>query len=200
MPFINLIQEHVLAAKKERKRARVALLCFTFATSLAVAANGYCIWQSESLDADISKLQADTNKNKGMLAKIEENRHQLNDLSPRLKTLSDAQDMTQRWASILDHLSKQTPPGAWLTGLVTQSTDPTKPLSTSFKGISTRQELVGEFMLRLQTCAELENVSLRFTGEKIISSNKGIEFDVTADIAGTATEKPKNEQKEGAKG
>jgi len=196
MPFINLIQEHVLAAKKERKRARVALSCFCFATLLAGAANAYCIWQSEALDSDIAKIKADTDKNKDMIAQIDDNRRQLLDLAPRLKTLSDAQMMTQRWSTILEHLSKQTPPGAWLTSMRTQGTDPTKPLSTSFQGLSTRQELVGEFILRLQACPELENVNLKFTQEKIVTNGKGIEFDVSADIAGTAESKPKDEQKE----
>lgn len=197
MPFINLIQEHVLAAKKERKRARAALFCFSLAAVLAGGANAYCIWQSEALDADIAKHKADTDKNKDMLAKIEENRRELLDLSPRLKTLSDAQLMTLRWSTILEHLSKQTPPGAWLTGVRTQGTDPTKPLVTSFQGISSRQELVGEFILRLQTCPELENVNLKFTAEKIVANGKGIEFDVSAEIAGTAEAKAKDEQKEG---
>lgn len=199
MPFINLIQEHVLAARRERKRARIALLCFTLATGLAVGANGFCMWQSDSLDGEVTRIKADVDKNKAMLAKIADNHRELNDLSPRLKTLNDAQAMTQRWGTILEHLSKQTPPGAWLTSLLTQGSDPTKALTTSFKGISTRQELVGEFMLRLQTCPELENVTLKFTGEKILSSSKGIEFDVSADIAGTAAEKPKDEQKEEGK-
>lgn len=196
MPFINLIQEHVLAAKKERKRARVALFCFCFATALAGGGNLYCILQSDALDSDIAKIKADTDKNKDMLAQIDENRRELLDLGPRLKTLSDAQDMTKRWVTILGHLSKQTPPGTWLTGVRTQGTDPTKPLTTSFQGISNRQELVGEFILRLQACAELENVNLKFTAEKIVATGKGIEFDVIADIAGTAEAKPKDEQKE----
>lgn len=198
MPFINLIQEHVLAAKKERKRARAALFCFCLATAMAGGANAYCIWQSESLDSDIAKLKADTDKNKEKLAQIDENRRELLDLAPRLKTLSDAQLMTQRWGTILQHLSKQTPPGAWLTGMRTQGTDPTRPLTTSFQGLSNRQELVGEFILRLQACPDLENVNLKFTAEKIVSNGKGIEFDVSADIAGTAEAKPKDEQKEAA--
>lgn len=196
MPFINLIQEHVLATKRERKRARVALLCFTVATGVAVVANGYCIWQSESLESEIARIKADAQKNADMLTQIESNKRELYDLSPRLQTLSNAQVMTKRWGTILDHLSKQTPPGAWLTSVRSSSSDPTKPIAASFQGLSARQELVGEFILRLQSCVELENVNLKFTAEKIVANGRGIEFDVTADIAGTAEEKPKDENKE----
>lgn len=196
MPFINLIQEHVLATKRERKRARVALLCFTVATGVAVVANGYCIWQSDSLQSDIARIKAEAQKNADMLTQIESNKRELFDLSPRLESLSNAQVMTKRWGTILDHLSKQTPPGAWLTSVRSSSSDPTKPLLVSFQGLSARQELVGEFILRLQSCAELENVNLKFTAEKIVANGRGIEFDVAAEVAGTAEARPKDENKE----
>ena len=196
MPFINLIQEHVIAGRRERKRARIALGCFAFSLVLAVGANGYCILQSEMLDGNIAELKKEADKHKAMLTQIDKNREEMLDLAPRLKTLSNAQVMTKRWATILDHLSKQTPPGAWLSAIRTTSSDPTKPLMLSFQGISTRQELVGEFMLRLQACAELENVNLKFTGEKIATHGKGIEFDISAELAGTAEAKAKDEQKE----
>jgi len=196
MPFINLIQEHVLATKRERKRARVALLCFTVATGVAVVANGYCIWQSDALETDIARTKAEAQKNADMLTQIESNKRELFDLSPRLESLSNAQVMTKRWGTILDHLSKQTPPGAWLTQVRSTGSDPTKPLQASFQGLSARQELVGEFILRLQSCTELENVNLKFTAEKIVASSRGIEFDVSADIVGTAESKPKDETKE----
>jgi Tfp pilus assembly protein PilN len=196
MPFINLIQEHVLAGKRERKRAQMALTCFVVATCLAVGANGYCLYQGESLESQIAVLKQENEKHKGMLAQIEQNRLELLDLAPRLKTLSNAQVMTQRWSTILDHLSKQTPPGAWLTSVRSQGSDPSKPLQTSFQGLSSRQELVGEFILRLQACKELENVNLKFTAEKIVNTGKGIEFDVSAEVAGTAEAKPKDELKE----
>jgi Tfp pilus assembly protein PilN len=196
MPFINLIQEHVIAGKRERKRARVALGCFVVAIAMATGANGYCILQSETLDSDIAELKKEADKHKTMLSQIDKNREEMLDLAPRLKILSNAQIMTKRWATVLDHLSKQTPPGTWLSAVRTQGSDPTKPLTLSFQGISTRQELVGEFMLRLQACAELENVNLKFTGEKIASHGKGIEFDISAELAGTAEAKAKDEQKE----
>lgn len=196
MPFINLIQEHVLAAKREQKRARVALFCFVAATTLAVGANGFCMIEADHLDTQIAKLKGDGRKNAPMIEQIEANHRELLDLSPRLQTLGNAQVMTKRWGTILEHLSTQTPPGTWLTGMRSQSSDPTKPLQTSFQGLSSGQDLVGELILRLQSCTELENVNLKFTQEKIVANGKGIEFDVQADIAGTAEAKPKDEQKE----
>lgn len=196
MPFINLIQEVVIAEKRERKRARIALGCFVVAIGLAVGANGFCILQGDQLDGDIAELKKEADKHQAMLTRIEQNRHEMLDLAPRLRTLSNAQIMTHRWGTILEHLSKQTPPGAWLSNVRCSSNDATKPIQLSFQGISTRQELVGEFMLRLQACAELQNVNLKFTGEKIASSGKGIEFDISAELAGTEEAKAKDELKE----
>lgn len=197
MPLINLIQEHVLAAKRERKRVRISLVCFVAATSVAVGATGFCIFESDRLDAQIATLKTESDKHKSILGEIEQNKLQLADLSPRLHTLGNAQVMSQRWATILDHLSKQTPPGSWLTSVRSTSSDPSRPIQANFQGLSARQELVGEFILRLQACPELENVNLRQTQEKIVGNGRGIEFDVQADIAGTAEAKPKDEQKEG---
>jgi Tfp pilus assembly protein PilN len=196
MPFLNLIQEHVLAAKRERKRSRFALLTLTLTAAAALGGNGYCLYEADQVGAEISHLKAQAEKHKEMLAQIELNRREMLDIAPRLDTLGNAQVMTKRWSTILDHLAKQTPPGAWLTAVRSTASSPEQPLQTSFQGLSTRQELVGEFILRLQACMELENVSLKFTAEKIASQGKGIEFDVIANVAGTAEKKAKDEQKE----
>ena len=55
------------------------------------------------------------------------------------------------------------------------------------------QEPIGEFILRLQGCPDLEGVNLKYATEKIVQDSKGTEFQIDAGIAGTAVEKPKKE-------
>ena len=61
------------------------------------------------------------------------------------------------------------------------------------------EELIGELIMRLQNSPKLDNVSLRFTQEKVIQQGSGIEFDVTADIADSVEqqEKPKEDKGNG---
>src|SRR5205823_258108 len=105
---------------------------------------------------------------------------------PRLATLENAQLTTGHWSRILDHLSRQTPDETWLTGVRCQDSDPTKAVEVTFAGISTRQEHIGDLILRLQNCPDLGNVALRFTAEKPASATEhDINFEVTSEIKGT---------------
>jgi len=51
------------------------------------------------------------------------------------------------------------------------------------------QQPVGELILRLQNSADLANVSLSYTQEKLIQQTKTTEFQVTADLNGTEPKK-----------
>jgi hypothetical protein len=69
----------------------------------------------------------------------------------------------------------------------------------SFIGLSVKQELIGEFILRLQGCTDLSNVNLKFSQEKNVTLGRQLEFEVTSEIEGTVEEKERNEtKKEGA--
>jgi len=48
----------------------------------------------------------------------------------------------------------------------------------------------------MQNSKDLENVNLKFTQEKLINTFKAVEFEVTADIVGTAESKPKIQEEE----
>ena len=114
------------------------------------------------------------------------NQRQTKMLMPRLTTLENAQETTERWSRVLEHVSTQTPPQVWLTGVRCQAPDPTKPILVSFQGLSLSQEPVGELILRLQNCADLDRLTLKYTQEKLIEQSKATEFMVEADLVGTA--------------
>jgi Tfp pilus assembly protein PilN len=193
MPYINLIQEQRLAAQTGERKARSFF--FLFVGVLVASGVGFGFFSMDSLITNNqAKIIEDQNKKSAPLVKqIQANGQALADLTPRLKTLQDAAEMTTRWDHVLNHLVFQTPPSTWLTGLRCSASDPTKPVQISFIGVGASQSPIGEFILRLQNLKELDNVNLKYTNEKVVASSKAIEFEIDADLAGTATQKVKTE-------
>jgi Tfp pilus assembly protein PilN len=193
MPYVNLIQEQRLTAQANERKARSFFL--TFVGVLAVSGLGYGFLSMETLlvNRQADNVQAANKKNAPLEKQINQNAKDLADLTPRLKTLQDAQTVTDRWNRILNHLAVQTPTSAWLTGLRCSAADATKPIQVSFMGIATAQSPIGEFILRLQNLKDLDNVTLRYTNEKLVTNGKGIEFQIDSDLTGTAEQKVKSE-------
>lgn len=194
MPYINLIQEQRTSTQAREQKARTFFIAFV-AVSVASAGAFLFFWtQSMFIGAQISNLEAQAKKNAPLEGQIAESEQSLSVLKPRLTTLQSAQEITDRWNHIMDHLAVQTPPQAWLTGLRCLVTDASKPIQVSFVGVAPNQSPVGEFILRLQNLTDLENVTLNHTSEKLITDTKGIEFQVDADMVGSAEKKVKSEE------
>jgi Tfp pilus assembly protein PilN len=198
MPLINLIQEQRLARKRNEARARSFFLVFVGSAVASVGGFGFFWLQSEGLNREKAQLEAQLQKNAPLVKQIEDYQNQYSQLSPRLKTLEDAQLVSGRWGRIMTHIAHQTPGPTWLTAMRVQANDAAKPINLSLVGIAPGQEPISEFILRLQNSKDLENVNLKFSQEKVINLVKAVEFEVTADIVGTAEAKPK-EENEGSK-
>ncbi|MFX8681139.1 PilN domain-containing protein, partial [Acinetobacter baumannii] len=65
---------------------------------------------------------------------------------------------------MLNHLTKNTPPGIWLTGVRSFQQDRTKPLTITFAGMGDSQETIGKMILALQECQDLEKGTVVFKG------------------------------------
>lgn len=195
MPLINLIYEQRIALKREQRRARTLLFGFVGSAAVALAAVGYLFMDAQALSDDEAKLKGEAQKNAPMLKEIEANTKELAQLAPRIKTLEGARETTDRWIRIMDHLTRHTPRQTYLTAVRCSASDPTKPIQVSFAGMSPRQDLVGEFILRMQGAVDLENVGLKFTQERLSGQGKGLEFEIMGEIVGTAEAKPKDEAK-----
>lgn len=189
MPWINLIEDQRIADKTSERKARAFLGVFAGTFSVSLLGFGFLLFQSEVSTSEESRLKAKAQKVAPLISHISELQTQLNVMNPKLKTLEGAQETSARWSRILQHLTVQTPPQTWLTAIRCTATDPTKPIAMSLVGLSDRQELVGEFILRLQGSSDLGNVGLKFTQEKVVSIGRNIEFEVNADINGTAEQK-----------
>jgi Tfp pilus assembly protein PilN len=195
MPLINLIQEQRLSNQREERRSRLFFMGFVGTAVASALGFGFLLFKTDAAQGEVARLEAQAQRLAPLLAEIEENNKLFAQLSPRLKTLQGAQELTSRWDRILDHLAVQTPNQTWLTGIRCVAQDATKPVQISFIGMAANQDLVGEFILRLQSCTDLEKVNLRYTQEKVVANGIGIEYEVAGDLAGTAEAKPQNEEK-----
>jgi Tfp pilus assembly protein PilN len=194
MPVINLIQEQRLARKRNESKTRTFTFAFLGAAAASVLGFGFFFVQSAMLHAEKSRLEAQLERNAPLVKQIQEYQRLYGEIAPRLKTLEDAQMVSGRWGRIMTHISRQTPKPTWLTAMRVQANDPTKPISLSLVGVAPAQEPISEFILRMQNSKDLENVNLKFTQEKMVNTLKAVEFEVTADIVGTAEAKPKLEE------
>ncbi|MBS1720707.1 MAG: PilN domain-containing protein [Armatimonadetes bacterium] len=194
MPLINLIQEQRQIVRREEQRARSFAMMFGASLVGSFLLFGFFFLETESLKGEQSKLQAELQRLKPVMEQIDDNNKALADMQPRVKTLEDAQAMTGRWGRILQHVAVQTPTPVWLTTVRAIGADPFKPISVSFAGMSATNAPIGEFMQRLQNSDDLEAVSLKYTQEKLAANLHGLEFEISAEITGTAEEKPKTQE------
>jgi len=196
MPFINLIQEQRSGIRQQERRARAFFFAFGTVTCLSVLSFGFLLLQTEQSQSEINRLQREFQKLEPVVKQTEANDAELRDLAPKLTTLENAQAATERWGRILDHLSRNIPQGMWLTNLRCVAIDPTKPIQLTMTGLTSSQDSVGDLILRLQSCKDLQNVLLKFTQEKMVENSKAVEFEVGADIVGTEEKKALSEARE----
>lgn len=195
MPLINLIQDQRLAAKKNERGARLFFMSFATVGVLSVLSFGTLLIMKESAENEASDLRAKAQQIQPIVDEVEATNREYAKLAPRVTTLTGAQETTTRWNRVLDHLAVHTPTETWLTHLRATQSDPKNPVTVNFQGLSKRQELIGEFILRLQGSDDLANVGLKYTQEKPAANGNQLEFEVTGEIEGTVEEKERNETK-----
>ena len=186
MPHINLIHEQRAAIRRREAQARVGLLVLAGSLGLTTIFSGIILLQSQMVRNEEDQLRAELLRLEPIAKEIEANGLEKDRLNPRLKTLEDARQATDRWRRILEHLTTNVPKETWLTYMRATADDPSKPVTVLVSGLGTSQAPIGELILRTQNSRDLENVSLRFTEERVTQQIKAIQFEFSADIAGTA--------------
>ncbi len=194
MPYINLIQEQRASSKRNEGRARTGFFTFIGVSFLSVITYGTLHLRNADLKDQEARLVLELQRLEPMKKQIELNKELESSLQPRLASLQDAQQLTDRWIHILNHFTTQTPKNTWLTNVRSAVSDPQKGVMVSLTGLSTSQDPVGEFMQRVQNEPNLEGVKLRYTNEKPTLAGPAIEFELEAEVVGTAPKKTKEEE------
>src|SRR4051794_21603072 len=124
MPFINLIHEQRVAAERADRKSKMFFLSFVGVMLTSVGAFSLVSFNTGKVHDEEAALQAQIERAKPLIAQTQANQLENSKLTPRLTTLQDAQGDTQRWDRVLNYLTVQTPPQAWLTSVRCNAADP----------------------------------------------------------------------------
>src|SRR5690348_6167659 len=136
MPFINLIHEQRVAAERADRKSKLFFLAFVGVMLSSVGAFSLVTFDKAKVHDAEAALNDQIERAKPLIAQTSANTMETNKLTPRLKTLQDAQADTQRWDRVLNYLTTQTPPQAWLTSVRCNAGDPKKPINVTFQGVA----------------------------------------------------------------
>ena len=193
MPHINLIHEQRASIRRREAQARSGLMLFVGSAGLTAVVSGVLLLQMQAARDDEDRLRAELKRLEPLAKQIEANQSENADLAPRIKTLSDARQDTNRWNRVLTHLATNTPRETWMLTLRSSADQPDQPVKVTFNGMSTAQAPIGELLLRTQNCVDLENVNLSYTEERQNNSRRAIQFEFAATLVGNPDETPKKE-------
>ncbi len=194
--MINLIHEQRALVKQREHQIRVLVLCTFGLGAFAFLAAGYYVFEAARYQVMISALESKKAKLSPMLKQLANNERDEKMLEPKLTTLTSATKATEQWSRILDHLTLNCPKEVWLTGVkANPQVDQDGGVGLTFSGYSSNHDAIGEFLLRLEACADLESVSLKFSQERTLEQDKKVlEFEISAYLAGSRKEKKVKEK------
>jgi Tfp pilus assembly protein PilN len=199
MPLINLVQERQQATRRNENQARILFFACVGVSGLSVFGFLTLSLVAVGVNATAARMKADLAKVAPQERIMQANERDFNALQPRLVVLQTATKMTDKWNRILTSLVTETPSGAWLTAIHGNCQDPKKPILVGLVGKGSEQRVIADLMLRTQTMDDLENVSLKFTEKHTDSEADTIDFELDADVKGTAPEKKADKPAAGAK-
>lgn len=186
MPYINLIYEKRLAARREFQISQAYLFSFVGAASLCVLGLGFLSYEVTAKASALDVLNAQLQKIAPLRKQIDQDKLAEGVLQPKITTLQHAQEITNSWGTVLNHISHQTPSDVWLTAIQCNAQDPTKDVDASFVGKALSQTSVSDYVFRLQNCSALKAVALKFTEEKPGPKGNIADFQIDTQIAQTA--------------
>ena len=188
MPLINLIKEQRIQAQKREQQVRIALVGTLGVGALCLITTAALLLDGARLTIVAAAMEKQKQEMEPKLAQLDEYETQIQELQPRVTTLETAQTFSGKWGVILDHLTTNMPEGAILTDLKAFQQDPEKPVMVTFSGLSTTQETVGELILRLETCPELQNVTLKYTQPRVTEGGTLLNYELEGQLVGTGAE------------
>jgi Tfp pilus assembly protein PilN len=192
MPYINLIHEQRQAARAEANKTRTALFSFVGVTTLSLLLAGTQVIAKESTESETANLKKNLARIQPMLKEIDSMKAEITSLRPRLDTLQNATAQTEKWNQILQHMRSSTPEALWLTDIRSKAGKPADGVQFTIKGSTIKSDVsnqrVSELMQKMELCAAIENINLKFTEEDKVNEQDVLSFEILARVAGTVVE------------
>lgn len=191
MPFINLIHEQRLQIRQREQQIRILTLVAFGVGSLAFLAVGFFLFNTARYQVMIGTLEAKKRALQPLIEQLEANERDQAGLEPKLTTLTNATKATEQWSKLMEHLLVNMPKSVWLTKIQTQLGMEADGggVNVTFGGYSLNHDEIGEFLLRLESCQDLEGVTLRFSQERLVEKSNLLEFEIFASISGSKVTK-----------
>ncbi len=182
MANINLIS----ARRAERVRlirlAKGLLVAVVVAGAMGMGILGFTTAQLVLARAAIAETERRLKDLEPVMREIRAAEAEQRALQPKLVTLREAKDRTQRWFDITEGLKRAVPAETWLTSLsVENGSDNSRTLRIN--GVTVNQSRVGETMYRLtQQTDYYEKVDLRYTQTTRAEERENVEFELAAKL------------------
>lgn len=170
-------------------------LAFVSVSALGVLGFGYLWYETEVATTVERKLAKQITRIEPLLNRIKAQDSRLAALGPRMSTLEGAQQDTQRWKRILDHLTQNTPEDIWLTNVRCTGGSDGKPVVMEIRGMGSKLESIGQFLLRQEACPDFRSVTLKQSAERSQGNYTAIEFSALITVEGIEEEPPKPTEK-----
>lgn len=197
MPLINMIserREQQARLIRNRKRLLTVLLA---EVSVLAGIFSFLGVGTMSLQTRLERAQREIKRLQPTLDLIAKTERDTQALMPRLRTLTEAQQHTQRWYATINGIARCLPADVWLTGISSsQVQDSEKKGQTTLitlTGSTLTQQQVGEMMLRLNTIPTFEKVDLHFTQQRSYNNFETVDFEVAARMQTPKGEEGKDE-------
>ncbi|GIV17354.1 MAG: hypothetical protein KatS3mg022_2789 [Armatimonadota bacterium] len=197
MPLINMISERrEQQARLIRNRKRLLTILLVEVSVLAGIFSLLGVGVI-SLQTRLHRAQREIERLQPTLDRIAKIEHETQALIPKLRTLTDAQQHTQRWYATINGIARCLPADVWLTGIsssqVQDSEKKGQNTLITLTGSTLTQQQVGELMLRLNTIPTFEKVELHFTQQRSYNNFETVDFEVAARVQTPGQEEGKDE-------
>lgn len=197
MPLINMISERREQQAHLIRRRKQLLTVLLIEVGLLAGVFTLLGMGTMSLQARLNRAQQEIKRLQPTLDLIAKTERDTQLLLPKLRTLSEAQQHTQRWYATMNGIARSLPADVWLTGITSSQTqDSEKKGQTTLitlTGSTLTQQHVGEMMLRLNTIPTFEKVELHFTQQRSYNNFETVDFEVAARVQAPKGEEDKNE-------
>ncbi|MBS1723769.1 MAG: PilN domain-containing protein [Armatimonadetes bacterium] len=199
MPFINLIHEQRQLIRSREQQVRVLGLASVGLGAVAFLTASYFLFNTARFQVMSGTLEAKKRALAPMLKQLKQNELDQQVLEPKLTSLSDATKATQQWYRVMDHIAVNVPKGTWLYNWKCTQITTGEDTGTAivFNGYSLDHDAIGELLLRLEACPDLEGVTLKYSQERLVDKSQVLEFEINSYLAGSRKTK-KIKEKESA--
>ena len=184
MPFINMISERRQQQAMLIRRRKQWFAVLLAEIGVLAGVFSFLGMTNLSLQARLQRAQQEINKLQPTLDLIAKTERDTQALMPKLRTLSEAQQHTERWYATINGIARCLPEDVWLTSITsTQAQDGERNRQTTvitLVGSTLTQQQVGEMMLRLNTIPTFEKVELHYTQQRSYNNLETVDFEVAA--------------------